>query len=243
MKKEVFVFAACCCLGSFAGNAQAGLTTIGTATYNGTNYDLIYDNDNNGNGLVWLDYSNARTDWTTQKNWAASLESALTINLNPSYSITWEGNWRLPSTVDAQYAEGTNGTTTAGYNITNSELGHLFYTELGSKGRYDTNGVYINGTVGLVGQTLFSNLKSSYSTGDYVYWSDTEYSANPDLAWNFRTNNGEQRVDYKITGFGLGVAVHSAHVNTVPVPGASLLLGSALLGLAGLSRRKKTAVA
>jgi hypothetical protein len=163
--------------------------------------------------------------------------------MNPGYNVSWEGDWRLPSTVDGQWVEGNNGTTTVGYNITNSELGHLFYTELGNKGRYDTNGTYISNGVGLVNQSPFSNLKGSYTSGDYLYWSGTEYSLLPNLAWNFRTNNGEQRADDKTTAFGLGVAVHSADVSAVPVPGAVWLLGSGLAGIAAVGRRKMAAVA
>lgn len=71
---------------TMTGLAQADLTTIGTATYDdGTgskNYNLIWDDNNKGNSVIWLDYSNALTNWTAQKAWAAGLDSNLTYNLN-----------------------------------------------------------------------------------------------------------------------------------------------------------------
>ena len=91
---------------------------------------LIYDSDLN---ITWYDYSKSWDTWQNQVNWASGL------------SVTFGSNtytdWRLPSTVDGTYAGcGCNGTTTAGYNITSSEMGHLFYTELGNTGYYDTSG-------------------------------------------------------------------------------------------------------
>ena len=61
-----------------AGMANAALTTIGTATYGGSDYNLIWDDDNNGNSVVWLDYTNARTNWSAQNAWAGELDSSLT---------------------------------------------------------------------------------------------------------------------------------------------------------------------
>ena len=57
------------------GMANASLTNIGTATYNGIDYNLIWDDDNNGNSLVWLDYSNTAISWENQMAWAAGIDS------------------------------------------------------------------------------------------------------------------------------------------------------------------------
>ncbi len=45
---------------SMTGLVNAALTTIGTAQFNGVGdeYNLIWDNDNNGNSVIWLDYIN-----------------------------------------------------------------------------------------------------------------------------------------------------------------------------------------
>jgi hypothetical protein len=211
--------------------AQAALTTIGTASYMGSDYNLIWDDNNNGNSLVWLDYTNGATNWSAQTDWAASLDTALTYNIDAQYSVTWAAGWRLPDTVDGVYSYGTDGTTTGGYNITSSELGHLFYEELGNLGQRDTSG----------------NSQSGYglsSTGDFDYlveawyWSGTEYAANTGDAWGFYTGFGNQQNGSKSVKL-LGLAVCNAQVSAVPVPGAIWLLGSCLLGSVGFRRFKK----
>ena len=90
---------------------------------------LIYDSDLN---ITWYDYTRSGDTWQNQVNWADAL------------SVTFGGNtytdWRMPTTVDGPYVYGYDGTTIGGFNITSSEMGHLFYTELGNDGLYDTFG-------------------------------------------------------------------------------------------------------
>ncbi|MCP4277883.1 MAG: hypothetical protein GY779_16175, partial [Gammaproteobacteria bacterium] len=104
--------------------AQAVLTTIGTATYLGSEHKLIWDDNNNGNSVVWLDYRNNVTNWPNQIAWALGLDSAITsYNIDPGYTITWaDADWGLLTTVVGPYVSGYDGTTTGGYNITNTEL-------------------------------------------------------------------------------------------------------------------------
>lgn len=88
-KISVFLFWA-----GIQGVAQATLTNIGTATYNGSTYNLIWDDDNNGNSIVWLDYSNRpgidiMTKWNFQMEWAAGLGSAITDIQTPGYNVIW----------------------------------------------------------------------------------------------------------------------------------------------------------
>ena len=148
------------------GMAHATLTTIGTATYNGQDYKLIWDDDNNGNSVVWLDYSNARAYWDHQANWASSLNAngVLDITLYDGYTVDWGGSsWRLPATVDGYYDRyekinyGYDGTTVAGWNITTSEMGHLFYEELGNLASIDTSGGHPSES-GLIETGNFDNL-------------------------------------------------------------------------------------
>jgi len=49
-------------------------------------------------------------------------------------------DWRMPTAVDGQYVFGYDGTTTVGYNITSSELGYMYYDNLGNLGYCDTSG-------------------------------------------------------------------------------------------------------
>ena len=161
--------------------------------------DLIYDSDLN---ITWYDYTPDTNTWQNQVNWAG----ALTVNFNG----TIIGGWRLPRTVDAPFAWGFNGTTTAGSNITSSEMGYLFYTELGNKGNYDTSGNAQSGS-GLTNTGPFHNLCNSF------YWSGTEYAAIPDFAWGVYFGVGGQDVFYKANYYH-ALAVHPGDVSVAAVP-------------------------
>jgi len=76
-----------------------------------------------------------------------------------------------------------------------------------------------------------------------VYWSGTQYSANPNGAWSFYTNAGYQYLNNKDYGGGFALAVSPGQISAVPLPGAAWLLGSGLLGLVGLARRKADTLA
>jgi len=219
--------------------AEAKLTKIGTATINmkevgpqgvegmmmgmpGADsdvkeYSLIYEDDQ---GLVWLDYTNSRTSWFSQVEWAAGLnaQGVLTVKLDPGISVTWEGDWRLPKSVDSGRTFGYDGTTTAGFNITSSELGHLYYKSLGNQGYYDTNGNqrtgwYPDSEWGLKNKGPFANLQ----VGNY--WSGTEYSPLKTHAWAFSTAFGEQScTSFKGSYPYMGIAVRAGKVTFASMP-------------------------
>jgi len=222
------------------GFSHAALTTIGTATYAGQEYNLIWDDDNNGNSIIWLDYTQSENI----VSWLEGLEENLTYNIDPAYTVDWgTSTWRLPSTVSGPYIFGFDGTTTGGYNITSSELGHLFYEELGNLGYFSSDGTrYLSGW-GLLNTGDFENLLA------VQYWSGTAYSDFWNAIWSFNMYLGHQSLlmiidntSYRVYNYGYGIALRNAQVSLletpapVPVPGTIWLFGFGLIGLVVLPK-------
>jgi len=175
---------------SFSAMAHADLSVVGSGTIQGGSgsYQLIYDSALN---ITWLDYSAPLNTWQNQVDWAAGL----TVNFN-GRNIT---GWSLPITVDND--------SSIGWNITSSQLGHLFYTELGNKEMYDVRGTYQPGG-GLTNTGPFKNLAA------YLYWSGT---ASASGVWTFDTWNGHQ--DIFTTGyFGTALAVLPGNIAAEGTP-------------------------
>ncbi len=208
-----------------AGSAQAALIDRGGG--------MIYDSDQK---LTWLQDANyaqtsghdidGRMNWGNATSWAAGLSYG-------GYS-----DWRLPTITDTGNAGcdfGSNGTD-CGYNVdtSGSELAYMFHQILGNISDYDTDGDPQSGG-GLTSTSAdgvdFQNLQS------YPYWSGTEYVPNTSKAWFFYTHHGFQSGTSKGDEF-YAWAVRS-DVSAVPVPAAVWLSGSGLVGLIGVSRRKR----
>jgi hypothetical protein len=220
MKRIVFLLIA---IFGFAAIANASLVVIGTATYKISdteisNYQLIYDSDAPNGPIVWLDYRHGIGDctWNGHMTWAASLNNpgVLTYNLLPEYQGLSFGPWRLPSTVDGASVFGYNGTTTAGYNIITSEMGHLYYIEFKNPGSYKPDGTQICNydCLSQTGAFPFLNLP-----GDYYYSGTENLSTNN--VWFFSTN-GEQGTTGKSTNWA-ALAVSSVNV---PDPVTSVII-------------------
>lgn len=124
-------------------------------------------------------------------------------------------DWRLPS-IAAQ---------ATGYNITDSELGHLFYNELG----------------GVAGQSIVTTHNADYNLFSNIeptllYWTAAEYATNPYFAFSFYVANGHQGLPSKNSP-SFALAVRDGDVAAVPVPGAVWLFTTSLVGWLGLKRR------
>lgn len=203
--KKILIALMLFAIAGFSGMADAKLTRIGTAVISaaalgsqgggpmgspaavpaGNEFSLIYEDDQ---GLIWLDYSSGSKEWPGSVIWAAGLNEsgALTYKLDPGISLTWSGDWRLPKTADGARKNGYDGSTTAGFNITTSEMGHLYYVSLGNPGYYDKTGKVQPGFAGLKNTEPFKNLK------DDIYWSGTGYAIYPNHAWQFNFYYGAQ---------------------------------------------------
>lgn len=221
MKKKLAALGLGVSLLVMAGMAQASLVTIGTATYLGSDYNLIWNNDNNGNSVVWLDYTNNSADWSAQTAWAAGLDSQLTYNIDAGYTVTWDSAWRLPS---------AGADPISAYNQTTSEMGDLFYNELGLSA-YPTLT-----TAAQLNATNFDNLIAHW------YWSGTEDDQGGQGglwgAWAFGMYSGDQS-NYSKNNNIYGLALRGGQVSAVPIPGTLWFFGSGLAGLVTLRRRRK----
>lgn len=103
-----------------------------------------------------------------------------------------------------------------------NEYGHLFYYGAGT-----TKGAGIT----TANQSPFSNIQSG------GYWSSTEHANIVLDARVFDFGTGANGVAYEYNTANVW-AVHDGDVSLVPLPAAAWLFGSALLGLAGFSKRR-----
>jgi len=215
MKSRILWAAASLFIGAMGASSVAN-----AALYSRLGGAAVYDSDFNITWLADANYtdtsgylSGGMNAWSQANTWAAGL------------MVDGIGGWRLPTTVqpDASCSD-QNAGTSWGFSCTGSELGHLFYDELGGvagQSIVTTHNSYYD---------LFSNIQSD------AYWSLTEAVPDPGFAWGFDTSNGYQYA-YNEANTYYAWAVHSGDVAVVPVPAAAWLFGSGLLGLIGVARR------
>ena len=173
----------------------------------------VYDTDFN---ITWLANANAngQMTWATANAWAAGL------------NVGGYTGWRLPTALNAN----GSGPCGPGYNCTGSEMGHLYYTELGVT---QDNAITSSTSPYL---QLFTNVQ------DYIYWLDIEYAPSPTLsAWAFFTINGQQAPIGKQSSL-YAWAVRSGDVGgggSVPEPGIIGLMGIGALAWAGARQQRR----
>ncbi|QWF72240.1 DUF1566 domain-containing protein [Methylomonas paludis] len=200
-------------LGSWEGAYQStSYNNIVTAIINASS-GVIHDTPNgfDPTGTYTLTAADFGSGGTV--DWWAGLAF---VNYLDTQHYAGSSQWALPSTPDT--------VPSYGYNQTDSQLGELFYNELGGTASNP------------IPSGPFSNVQS------LAYWSGTEFTANPSLAptpylaWNFLSYNGFQDINFKNAQFSVW-AVSPGSIAAVPEANIIYLFGTGLLGLLGLKRR------
>jgi hypothetical protein len=146
---------------------------------------LIYDTDRD---VTWYVPNLGPMTWSQAVSWVASLSVS---NANVSNVI----GWRLPS---APNQDGTG--PCSGYNCLESEMGHLYYTELGNT----PPGPFTN-------MGPFANLQQAN------YWTALEWTSFPGNAWAFGFNSGLQGfADKNSAVYYFAMAVRDGNVGGSP---------------------------
>lgn len=174
--------------------------------------ELIYDK---AQKIYWTKNANlgGKMTWVEVQRWI--------IELNES-NYGGYSDWRLPFTPDGTwgYDSGNGGK----YNVTVSELGHLYYITLGLKGKKSPSGE-LNDDYGLGNkETPFDNLRSD------LYWFGT-ISNRPDeqMVWIFDFAYGTHFLQSLNGDPAYAVAVRSAF--PVPEPSSAALFLTGLFSL------------
>jgi hypothetical protein len=214
-------------LGLVCINANAALVSR-------LNGQAVYDTDLNITWLADASLSVSNTfgasgvinptgtmSWFTAQNWLAAMNAANYLGFS---------DWRLPTTL---YPDENCVALSGGHNCTGSEMGHLFYNELGGAADQAIS------TTHNANYSLFQNIQANY------YWSGTEYTQSPttpnDNAWRFYFYGGVQLNSDK-GDINAVWAVRPGDVAAVPVPTAFWLFGSGLIGLLAFVQRQDNRV-
>jgi len=147
---------------------------------------MVYDTDFN---ITWYSIPNTnRSGWCEKMAWAASL------------NVSGITGWRLPSALNLDGTGPFEGPSKM------SEMGHLFYTEMGIRSGTNTGDPNVPGSFG-----IFTEASGEMFWWFYM-WTSTQYEANPLYAWMF---NGDAWATSKINPYpivGWGLAVHDGDV-------------------------------
>jgi|CXWL01.1.fsa_nt_gi hypothetical protein len=164
----------------------------------------LQDRDLNGDTVVDAFYdTDLNITWLRDANVIGSVNLGTAVGWADGFSFAGYDDWRLPTS-----------DTCSGYNCTGSEMGHLWYVELGNPA---------GGPMTNTGS--FQNMQSS------VYWSGTGYVL-PNYAWYFYTNVGYQNLGpHYVYSAYYAMAVRPGDVHSVPELGSFALMLAGMTGL------------
>lgn len=186
---------------TLSGAAQAALQ--GRDLNGDTVVDAFYDTDLN---ITWRRNANVNgaMTWANAVSWADNL--------------TFGGytDWRLPtSDVTCPMADPQ-------YNCTGSEMGHLWYVELGN-----------------IAGDVTPNVGNFGNMQNYAYWSGTTYAPDASKAWGFNIDQGDQFFGGKQNAL-FAMAVRPGDVTAaVPEPATYALMLAGLGALGFIARRRR----
>jgi len=121
--------------------------------------------------------TNGSMTWDTAQSWIGAMNTGNYLGYN---------DWMLPTTLQPDASCGVQQYGISyGINCTGSQLGHLFYSELGGVGTNTSLGIPIT-TTHNASYSLFNNVQADY------YWSGTEYAGLTTYAWFFDFTHGKQ---------------------------------------------------
>ncbi|MBI5741792.1 MAG: DUF1566 domain-containing protein, partial [Nitrospirae bacterium] len=176
---------------AFLVPVQSAIVDMNDGTVYDTDLEISWLQDGNyayTSGYAAASYG--RMTWDDAKAWIDTLNAANFKGFN---------NWRLPETAQpdttCSYIEDPGGgfpLVYAGWVCSGSELGHLYYTELGNIGRCDASGNNCpQPGWGLTNTGPFINAQAD------AYWSGTVNTARPDTVFIYYFSIGGQENNYK----------------------------------------------
>jgi hypothetical protein len=191
-----------------------------------SSHAALYDR---GNGLIYDDVLDIT--WMQDANYAQTSGYDSDGLMSWADANTWADQLSYGGFDDWRLASAGNAPS-FGYNVTTSELAHMFYNNL-----VNTAGNSILNNVSFTDATPGGGTESFLNVQSDVYWYGEEYAPSDLNAWAFHTVDGYQNIITKNVTYH-SWAVRAGDVSSVPVPAAAWLFGSALAGLL-VGRRKK----